>query len=204
VFDAAGGLAVVSVGQLESAVRDLPERPIALTLFRATRRTVMTDGEPDGQLQEADDLSLLDRPPRPGSPTAPGLCLLGQRLAAGLRAAQLRPVDVAYFMPRQWPPGDACRLAADREPPAPRRGRPSSPACAATPVAVELRLFNPLTVPATAGIVRLDDALWREEHPFRAERVDLEGRSLAPLDMVDDGAWALPLRPKEIATVHLT
>ena len=40
VCDGARGLAVVSVGLLESAVRDLPERPLALTLFRGTRRTV--------------------------------------------------------------------------------------------------------------------------------------------------------------------
>ena len=51
VFDKTGGLAVISTGLLESAVSDLPERPIGLTLFRATRRTVMTDGEPNGQLQ---------------------------------------------------------------------------------------------------------------------------------------------------------
>ena len=36
-------------GLLETAVRDQPERPLALTLFRATRRTVMTDGQPQGQ-----------------------------------------------------------------------------------------------------------------------------------------------------------
>ena len=49
VFDKTGGLAVISTGLLESAVSDLPERPIGLTL--TYRRTVMTDGEPNGQLQ---------------------------------------------------------------------------------------------------------------------------------------------------------
>jgi alpha-mannosidase/mannosylglycerate hydrolase len=44
------GLAVVSSGLLECFVRDQPERPIVLTLFRGTRRTIMTDGQPDGQL----------------------------------------------------------------------------------------------------------------------------------------------------------
>lgn len=200
VSDAQGGLAVVSVGQLESAVHDQPERPIALTLFRATRRTVMTDGEPLGQLQEAMTFRYWIVP-LAGEPDRAQLCLLGQRLAAGLRAAQLRPVDVAYFR-RGSGRGDAAAL-----PPTASLLRLEGQAIVSglrrNAGAIELRLFNPLTVPITAHL-RLDDALWREEHPFRAERVDLEGRSLAPLDMVDDGAWALPLRPKEIATVHLT
>jgi dipeptidase D len=54
VYDARRGLAVIAPGQLESAVRDLTERPIALTLFRGTRRTVLTDGEPGGQQRCAD------------------------------------------------------------------------------------------------------------------------------------------------------
>jgi alpha-mannosidase/mannosylglycerate hydrolase len=51
VFDQERGLAVVGAGLMECAVRDLPERPLALTLFRATRRTVGTNGEPDGQMR---------------------------------------------------------------------------------------------------------------------------------------------------------
>ncbi len=50
VGDVTRGLAVISEGLMESAVRDLPERPIALTLLRGTQRTVMTDGEPEGEL----------------------------------------------------------------------------------------------------------------------------------------------------------
>ena len=44
------GLAVVSTGLLETAIRDNPERTLALTLLRSTRTTVGTDGEPEGLL----------------------------------------------------------------------------------------------------------------------------------------------------------
>ena len=50
VYGGGRGLAVVSTGLLESAVRDQPERTLALTLFRSTRTTVFTNGEPNGQL----------------------------------------------------------------------------------------------------------------------------------------------------------
>ena len=50
VNDGQRGLAVISTGQPESAVRDLPERPIALTLFRSFAKTVGTGGEPGAQM----------------------------------------------------------------------------------------------------------------------------------------------------------
>ena len=50
VSDGARGLAVISRGLLECAVRDQPQRPLALTLYRSTSRTYLTDGEPEGQL----------------------------------------------------------------------------------------------------------------------------------------------------------
>lgn len=53
VQDARGGLAVLSTwGLHEYEVTQMPERTLALTLFRATRQTVMTPGEPDGELLE--------------------------------------------------------------------------------------------------------------------------------------------------------
>ncbi|HUU29890.1 MAG TPA: glycoside hydrolase family 38 C-terminal domain-containing protein [archaeon] len=49
--DGVGGLAVVSRGLPESAVINNPERPIALTLFRAFRRAVFSNDNPGGQIQ---------------------------------------------------------------------------------------------------------------------------------------------------------
>ncbi|HPO16378.1 MAG TPA: hypothetical protein PLI09_23280 [Candidatus Hydrogenedentes bacterium] len=49
--DVTGGLAVLSPwGLHEYEVLQSPDHSLALTLFRATRQTVGTDGEPDGQL----------------------------------------------------------------------------------------------------------------------------------------------------------
>ncbi len=51
IQDEQGGLAVLSPwGLHEYEVLQTPERSLALTLFRATRQTVGTAGEPDGQL----------------------------------------------------------------------------------------------------------------------------------------------------------
>ena len=44
------GLAVVEHRTAGERGADVPERTMALTLFRSTRRTVFTDGEPNGQL----------------------------------------------------------------------------------------------------------------------------------------------------------
>ena len=88
VFQKPRGLAMVSKGLMEVAVKDLPERPLALTLYRSTRRTVFTEGEPLGQL--FGDLTfnywiipLTDEPDRTR------LSLEGQILAAGIRVVQL-------------------------------------------------------------------------------------------------------------------
>ncbi len=52
VQDNAGGLAVLSpAGMHEYEVMEQPRGALALTLFRSTYKTVMTGGEPDGELQ---------------------------------------------------------------------------------------------------------------------------------------------------------
>jgi alpha-mannosidase/mannosylglycerate hydrolase len=88
IYNDGRGLAVVAPGLMETAIRDLPEKPLALTLLRATRRTVMTNGEPLGQLQGDHHFSyqvvfLTDAPERNR------LSYLGQRLGAGIRDVQM-------------------------------------------------------------------------------------------------------------------
>ncbi len=61
VFDSERGLAVIGDGLLESAIRNQDERTLALTLFRSTRRTVMTDGEPEGLLRGTMTFRYSDR-----------------------------------------------------------------------------------------------------------------------------------------------
>jgi alpha-mannosidase/mannosylglycerate hydrolase len=94
VHDDSRGLAVVSTGLPESAVRDLPDRPIALTLLRSFARTVMTSGEPGGQIQgeHAFDYRIV---PLGGHPDRSRLSRLGQNLAAGQRVVQIEARDLA-------------------------------------------------------------------------------------------------------------
>ena len=83
VGDERRGLAVISTGQPESAVRDLPDRPIALTLLRGFKRTAGTPGEPGGQMLGTTSHDYWIHP-FAGPPPVAELLHLGQRLAAGL------------------------------------------------------------------------------------------------------------------------
>jgi glycosyl hydrolase family 38/alpha mannosidase-like protein len=83
ISDEKGGLAIISKGLPESTVRDLEDRPIALTLFRSFRKTVMTKGEPGGQVQGSLEFDYWIYPV--DSPVDPvKLGRLGQQLAAGI------------------------------------------------------------------------------------------------------------------------
>ncbi len=62
VNDGKRGLAVISTGLMETCVRDLENKPVALTLYRSTRRTVNTNGEPDGQILGPQSFSYLIKP----------------------------------------------------------------------------------------------------------------------------------------------
>ncbi|MCZ7544828.1 MAG: glycoside hydrolase family 38 [Anaerolineae bacterium] len=103
VHDGTRGLAVISAGLYESAVRDLPERPVALTLFRSTRRTVNTDGEPEGQLLGPLTFRFWVAP-LANAPDRIRLARLGQQLAAGLRDVQLHAQDLAVQGEAPLPP----------------------------------------------------------------------------------------------------
>jgi alpha-mannosidase len=192
VYDERRGLAVVGDGLLETAVRDLPERPIALTLFRATGRTVGTDGEPGGQMQGhlTFDYWLV---PLDGEPDRTRLCELGQRIAAGLQVAQLRPADVAIYRTGRTLPASAGLLRLE--------GAAILTSLRQVDGALELRLFNPLEAPVTAT---LDTARWPEgaQRPRYVGRVDLESNPLeAPRKL--EAQTSFTLRAKEIVTYRL-
>ncbi len=85
VFDDTRGLALITPGGLlETSVPDRPDRAIALTLFRATGRTKMTDGEPDGQLFHQPLTFRYRVLPLRGAPTPADLFLEARDLAAGI------------------------------------------------------------------------------------------------------------------------
>ena len=96
VYDARRGLAVLGDGALlEAGVRDTPDRPIMLTLFRSTGRTVMTHGEPNGQLLGHDMAFRYRITPLSGTPDRAALFHSAQELAAGFDTCQLVAKDVA-------------------------------------------------------------------------------------------------------------
>lgn len=193
VFDGQRGLAVVSAGLMESAVRDLPARPIALTLFRGTRRTAMTNGEPNGQLRGVLNfrywiVPLADEPDRPR------LCLLGQQLAAGFRDVQLRPEDIAlHRQPIALPP-TASFLSVD--------GPAVLSSVRRVGEALELRLFNPTTRQIQTTIT-LNEPIGLAQRPTHAQRVDFEGRPLDRARPLEGGTVTFRLRAKQILTVRL-
>jgi alpha-mannosidase/mannosylglycerate hydrolase len=90
VNDGRFGLAVIATGQPESAVRDLPDRPIALTLFRGFARTVGMEGESGGQMLGRTSHTYWIYP-HSGPLPVTELLLLGQRLAGGIECVYTEP-----------------------------------------------------------------------------------------------------------------
>jgi len=189
VHDTDRGLAVLSSGLLESAVRDLPERPIALTLFRGTRRTVMTDGEPNGQLRG----TLVFRywiVPLSGAPDRPRLFTLAKQLAAGLRTVQLSAAEIGYQRVGNIPatagfvqvegPGVVTSLRYVGE-------------------KLEVRLFNPTTADGQATVRFLQPELAARFRTFQS--VNLESTPLGEPQPCADGTATVLLHPKQIVTL---
>ncbi|NLG98207.1 MAG: glycoside hydrolase family 38 [Chloroflexi bacterium] len=199
VFDAERGLAVVSPGLLECAVRDLPERPLALTLFRATRKTVFTGGEPGGQEQGQLHFRYWIVP-LAGEPDRARLFELGQKLASGLQVVHLDRAG-------------AGRLRAGQ----PHQGRAMPPAAGFLSVegpavvtslrqaasgGLELRLFNPYNTSVEAA---LDFSCQppEMEPPQLAQPVDFESSPVGePLPITNRRA-GIALGPKQIRTLRL-
>jgi len=176
VNDGRRGLAVISRGQPESAVRDLPDRPIALTLFRGFRRTVGTPGEPGGQMlgPTAHDYWLY---PHVGRPRGPELCRLGQRLAAGLDWIYTEPARLPLRPPKPPLPPTGSWLSISDGPLVVTAVKQSEDGAA-----LIVRLFNPTSRPARQRIEFLTapSAAWQAdllERPVR--RLAARGRKVA-------------------------
>jgi alpha-mannosidase len=82
------GLAVVARGLPEVAVRDTPDRPIALTLLRGFRRVISRDDDAGGQVLGPHTFRY-DLVPFAGPTPTRRLFLLGQRLHATVRQASV-------------------------------------------------------------------------------------------------------------------
>ena len=191
VGSAKRGLAIVAKGLLECAVRDLPSRPIALTLFRATGRTVFTDGQPGGQLIGPLTFQYWLFPFAGEAPRTK-LCLFGQQLGAGLRDAQIQP--------RHFPaaPRNCARISA-RGGLLELSGGAVCTSLRRVGGVTEVRIFNPNERAISACFTQPKGSqgkpLWKKARP-----VDFESRPLGrPFSLTEP----IPLKPKQIVTLSL-
>lgn len=188
--DGQRGLAVVAEGLHECTVRDLPERPIALTLFRSTRRTVFTDGEPNGQLLGPLQFKYWIVPFIGEVPRA-RLCYLGQQLSADVRVAQLHANDL-ISTPRPTRPArlrdSLLRVEGDVVCTSVRQIASH----------IELRVFNPGEREVTFTVALEDDALSRAA---RLTPVDFESNIVGD-DLSLSESLLIP--PKSIKTYQIS
>ncbi|HOA74693.1 MAG TPA: glycoside hydrolase family 38 C-terminal domain-containing protein [Phycisphaerae bacterium] len=194
VFDKKRGLAVVSTGLRESAVRDQPARPIALTLLRSFIKAVLTNGNEGGEIQGRHEFRFRIVP-LAGAPDVAALTRLGQAHSAGIRVVQFEHRDVAGVSP----------VAASR----PARVLPAthsfmevSPSCVVTAIHQHhpentpvVRLFNPTQS-------KIDVSLQMEKLS-QGVFTDLEGRAGDPVKP-KNGKLQFSAAAKKIVTIRLT
>jgi len=189
VFDKGRGLAVVSAGLYETAIRDQADRPIALTLLRGTTKTPFTHGEPNGQVLGKHSFRYWIVP-LTGEPDRAGLFAYAGRVAAGVRAVHIRADDIKRHREFDAPLADSAGLLTV-----------SSPAVLTSLRQVgaetELRVFNPTDRPVTV-------ALGSPLGIGSAKYVDMESRPLADgLEVNDGSSVEIAMGPKQLITVSI-
>jgi len=186
------GLAIVSTGLHEVAVQDLPERPLALTLFRATRRTVFTEGELLGQL--FGDLTfhywIL---PLAAEPDRAALCNVGQSLATGVRMIQMIAVDVKTNRIKDNLPLSSSFLEVE--------GPVVMTSLREVEKGMEVRLFNPNLEPAKARLVFSVQPAGSKRFTS-VSQVDFESHPIGPVNSFDGIAFPVEFGQKQILTLR--
>ncbi|WP_432799573.1 alpha-mannosidase [Poriferisphaera sp. WC338] len=191
VFDNDHGLAVISDGLLESAVRDQSDRPIALTLFRSTKHTVYTDGEPNGQLIGPMVFNYWITPLK-GEPSRAKLSRMGQLLSAGLKQvnlpAQYLKQDISCAEISLPPSRGLLKLKGEAVLTSLRQVQDTT----------ELRLFNPTT---KLSLVELhSDMNMKIKH---AKQINNESQIIGDILVHNDREINLELAPKQIISLSL-
>lgn len=194
VHDAHRGIAIVSQGLMESAVCDLEDRPVALTLLRGTRKTVHTNGEPQGLLLGANTFRYWVRP-LSGPPDRSEMFRLGQRHATGLRHQHCRWLDQREHRRDTALPPSAGWFRLE--------GFVVLTSSRDVDGALEIRLFNP---EPTEELARLSfsKALPGMKVPTKARKVNLESQPTGDPLPLKKGALSIALGPKEIVTLRFT
>jgi alpha-mannosidase/mannosylglycerate hydrolase len=189
VNDGEHGLAVISTGQPESAVRDIPQRPIALTLFRGFPRTVGQEGELGGQMLGT-TRHVYWICPHTGPLPAADLLRLGQRLAAGIECIYTekprlklplgKPVLPATGSWLKLGPGPlvvtACKQSEDGQ-------------------AVIIRAFNPTDEAAEQRLellCKIESASYADLLEQPTEKLTVRGKSVT-----------ISARPRQLVTVRM-
>lgn len=191
-FDGTRGLAVVAAGLMETCVRETPDRPIALTLLRANRRTAFTDGQPEGQLQGPLAFDLIIEP-LADAPDVVALTEAGQSLNAGSQAVQL-PGTHAHFwhQPAGLPTtGSGATL----------EGAVVLTSLRRVGDATEVRVYNPNPDPE-AFTIKLNP--FHRTPPREARPVNAESQPLGDVIDLKDATLHATLAPKQIATYRFS
>jgi alpha-mannosidase/mannosylglycerate hydrolase len=190
------GLAIVTAGLLETAVRDLPQRPIALTLFRATRHLGNLMATPElnnGQALREMTFNYWIVPLQ-GAPNRTQLCYDGQQILTVFRSVVLQSADGKLHRQPVQLPAQAGFLQVS--------GNAVVTSVRDVDGALEVRLFNPET--STQEIV-LD---WGERPDsmqpiILVQRVNLESMPLSEPEVISGVQTSVVVNPKQIITLRL-
>ena len=181
--DRRGGLAVVTRGLNEAAVKDDRERTLALTLFRAFRENLSNEITRESQLPGTVTAEYAIMPFTPERGAAP----------AGIFADVERFKMPVYSYTREAKPGEAPAEA--------RFADVSAPAAVSTiktsedGKAVVVRVFNPAVRAAVVAV--------RPGFAFRsAWKTDLQEKAVERLRVGGNGAAKVRMRAKEVATLR--
>lgn len=175
------GFAVLApLGLHEYEVTQTPEHSLVLTLFRATHKTVMTSGEPDGQLQGPLTFTYMLYPFAGDLDPAGALRLLAEA-QAGVRAhgAETLPVPHSFLSVDS----DACIVSAIK------------PALDGSDGIV--RLWNTRGTRATARVNF-------NPRPTSAQLCDLGENSLEPVQIHEDGSIEVTVHAYGLASLRVS
>ncbi len=193
VHDQHRGLAVLSTGLMESAVCDLEDRPVALTLLRGTRKTIHKSGETDGLLLGEHKFHYWVRP-LGGAPDRTELFRLGQRLSGGLRHRHIHAADQRLHRREPALPPKAGWFHLE--------GYVVLTSCRDVDGALEVRLFNPEPTAEAAKLI-FESAPGNVRKPKKARLVDFESNPVGESLPLTKGILSVDLQPKQIVTIRI-